>query len=49
MDLVEKETQKWKFLKSYLPQSLSKDEIIKVIDQSMKRLRLHLLKISEKL
>ncbi len=35
MDLVEKEAQEMEVLKSYLPRSLSNDEIIKVIDESI--------------
>jgi uncharacterized protein YqeY len=35
MDLVEKETQEMEILKSYLPQSLSREEILKVIDETI--------------
>ena len=35
MDLVEKETKEMEILKSYLPQSLSQEEILAVIDQSI--------------
>jgi len=35
MDLVEKETQEMEILKSFLPQSLSQEEILTVIDQSI--------------
>lgn len=35
MDLVEKETQELEILKSYLPQSLTREEILKVIDESI--------------
>ena len=35
MDLVEKEKKEIEILKSYLPQSLSKEEILKIIDQSI--------------
>ena len=33
MDLVEKETQEMEILKSFLPKSLSQEEILKVIDE----------------
>ena len=33
MDLVEKETQEMEILKSFLPQALSQEEILKVIDE----------------
>ena len=35
MDLVEKETRESEILKSFLPQSLSREEILKVIDQTI--------------
>jgi len=35
MDLVEKETKEMEILKSYLPQSLSQEDILAVIDQSI--------------
>jgi uncharacterized protein YqeY len=35
MDLVDKETQEMEILKSYLPQSLSQEEILKVIDETI--------------
>ena len=35
MDLVEKETREIEILKSYLPQSLGREEILKVIDQTI--------------
>src|SRR5512136_1345482 len=35
MDLVEKETQEMEILKSFLPQSLSQEEILKVIDDTI--------------
>jgi uncharacterized protein YqeY len=35
MDLVEKETREIGILKSFLPQSLSREEILKVIDQTI--------------
>jgi uncharacterized protein len=35
MDLVEKETQEMEILKSYLPQSLGREEILKVIDETI--------------
>ncbi len=34
-DLVEKETKEIEILKSYLPQALSQDEIIKIVDQTI--------------
>ena len=35
MDLVEKESQEIEILKTYLPQSMSREEVIKVIDQTI--------------
>ncbi len=35
MDLVEKETKEIEILKSFLPQSLSREEILKVVDQTI--------------
>lgn len=35
MDLVEKETKEIEILKSFLPQPLSQEEILKIIDQSI--------------
>ncbi len=35
MDLVEKETREIEILKSFLPQSLSREEILKVVDQTI--------------
>jgi uncharacterized protein YqeY len=35
MDLVEKETQEMEILKSFLPQSLGREEILKVIDETI--------------
>ena len=35
MDLVEKETQEMEILKSFLPKSLSQEEILKVIDETI--------------
>jgi len=34
-DLVEKETKEMEVLKSYLPQSLSRDEVAKIIDETI--------------
>ncbi len=34
-DLVEKETQEIKILKSYLPQALTQEEMIKIVDQTI--------------
>ena len=35
MDLVEKESQEIEILKSYLPQSLTQEEVIEIIDQAI--------------
>ena len=35
MDLVEEEKKEMEILKSFLPQLLSQEEIVKIIDQSM--------------
>jgi uncharacterized protein YqeY len=35
MDLVEKETQEMEILKSFLPQSLSREEVLKVVDETI--------------
>jgi uncharacterized protein YqeY len=35
MDLVEKESQEIEILKTYLPQSMSREEVIKIIDQTI--------------
>ena len=35
MDLVEKETKEIEIMKSYLPQPLSREEVLKVIDQTI--------------
>lgn len=44
MDLVEKETKEMEILKSFLPQSLSQEEILKVIDQSIQEIQASSLK-----
>jgi uncharacterized protein YqeY len=36
MDLVEKETKEIEILKSYLPQALSKEDVIRIIDESIR-------------
>jgi uncharacterized protein len=43
-DLVEKEKKEIKILKSFLPQSLSQEEIIKIIEQSMEETQASSLK-----
>jgi hypothetical protein len=35
MDLVEKETKEIEIMKSYLPQPLSREEVLKIIDQTI--------------
>jgi uncharacterized protein YqeY len=35
MDLVEKETKEIETMKSYLPQPLSREEVLKIIDQTI--------------
>ena len=37
MDLVEKETEEMEILKSFLPKSLSQEEILKVIDETIQQ------------
>ena len=44
MDLVEKETKEIEILKSYLPQSLSQEEIVKIIDESIQETQASSLK-----
>ena len=44
MDLVEKETKEMEILKSYLPQSLSQEDILAVIDQSIQEIQASSLK-----
>jgi uncharacterized protein YqeY len=36
MDLVEKETKEIEILRSYLPQALSKEDVIRIIDESIR-------------
>jgi uncharacterized protein YqeY len=36
MDLVEKETKEIEILRSYLPQALSKEDVIQIIDESIR-------------
>jgi len=43
-DLVEKETKEIEILKSYLPQPLSQEEIIKIIDQTIEETKASSLK-----
>jgi len=44
MDLVDKESQEGDILKSYLPQALSAEEILKVIDESIQETQASSLK-----
>jgi len=44
IDLVEKETKEIEILKSFLPQSLSQEEILTVIDQSIQEIQASSLK-----
>jgi uncharacterized protein len=44
MDLVEKESKEIEILKSYLPQSLTQEEVIKVIDQTIQEVQATSLK-----
>ena len=44
MDLVDKESQEGDILKSYLPQALSTEEILKVIDESIQETQASSLK-----
>ncbi len=43
-DLVEKETKEIEILKSYLPQALSQEEIVKIIDQTIEETQASSLK-----
>ncbi len=43
-DLVEKESKEVEILKSYLPQSLSQEEIVKIIDESIQETQASSLK-----
>jgi len=44
MDLVEKETKEIETMKSYLPQPLSREEVLKVIDQTIEETQASSLK-----
>jgi len=44
MDLVDKESQEGDILKSYLPQALSTEEIVKIIDESIQETQASSLK-----
>ena len=44
MDLVEKESKEIEILKSYLPQSLTQEEVIKIIDQTIEETQVTSLK-----
>jgi len=44
MDLVEKETKEIEILKSYLPQPLSQEEILRIIDQTIEETQASSLK-----
>ena len=44
MDLVEKETKEIETMKSYLPQPLSREEVLKVIDQTIEETKATSLK-----
>ncbi len=44
MDLVEKESKEIEILKSYLPQSLTPEEIIKIVDQTIQEVQAASLK-----
>ncbi len=44
MDLVEKESKEIEILKSYLPQSLTPEEIIKIVDQTIQEVQATSLK-----
>jgi uncharacterized protein YqeY len=44
MDLVEKETKEIEIMKSYLPQPLSREEVLKVIDQTIEETKASSLK-----
>lgn len=44
MDLVEKESKEIEILKSYLPQSLTQEEMIKIVDQTIQEVQATSLK-----
>jgi len=44
MDLVEKETKEIEILRSYLPQALSKEDVIRIIDESIQETQASSLK-----
>jgi uncharacterized protein len=44
MDLVEKESKELEILRSFLPQSLSQEDILKIIDQSIEEVQASSLK-----
>ncbi len=44
MDLVEKESKELEILRSFLPQSLSQEDILKIIDQSVEEVQASSLK-----
>jgi len=44
MDLVEKESKEIEILKSYLPQSLTQEEVIKIIDETIEETQVTSLK-----
>lgn len=44
MDLVEKESKELEILRSFLPQSLSQEEILRIIDQSIEEVQASSLK-----
>src|SRR5512139_2962169 len=44
MDLVEKETQEMEILKSFLPQSLGREEILKAVDETIQETQASSLK-----
>lgn len=44
MDLVEKETKEIEIMKSYLPQPMSREEVLKIIDQTIEETKASSLK-----
>jgi hypothetical protein len=44
MDLVEKETKEIEILKSYLPQALSNEDVVRIIDESIQETQASSLK-----
>ncbi len=44
MDLVEKETKEIEILKSYLPQALSREDVVRIIDESIQETQASSLK-----